>query len=90
MWDKAGWQAALKLGVPSALLVFLIVWLVGDFNVRLGAMNGQHEKLITIGQNTFDAQERGNLSTDRVLRVLQAMCVNDAKNKDARALCLRE
>lgn len=88
--DKAWWQAAIKVGVPAALLVFLIVWLVGDFNVRLSAMQDQHAQMLQVSKRMTEAQERSSFGSERVLRVLQKMCINDAKTKDARDWCLRD
>lgn len=82
--------AAAKFGAPSVLIAFLLWWLTGDFNVRLRAIESQHVEMNEHASRTEDAMGRTHMSTEKVLYVLQIMCVNDAKTSDARERCLRE
>lgn len=87
---KEWFQAAAKFGAPSVLIAFLLWWLTGDFNVRLRAIESQHTEMNQHASRTEDSMGRTYMSTEKVLYVLQTMCVNDAKTNDARERCLRE
>lgn len=82
--------AVVKIGAPSALLIFVIIWLTGDFNLRLHAIENQHANMISHAERTEDLMGRAYMSSERILWVLRMQCVNAAKTPDARRLCLTE
>lgn len=85
---KEWFQAAAKFGVPSVLLTVLLYWLLGDFNVRLRAIEAQHGTMLQYAEQTKSFISESKVGNERVLSVLVQMCVNDAKNQEARRLCL--
>lgn len=87
---KPDWNALVKLGVPSAIAVFLVWRLAAGFDlfdVRLRAVESQHAEMIQHSARVEDLMGRSYMANERVLFVLRAMCVNDAKTLEARRLC---
>lgn len=89
---KIDWNAVAKVGIPGVIAMFLVYRLaVGfdAFDVRLKALEGQHALAAENALSAKDLAGRALMTNERVLFVLQTMCVNDAKSADARERCLR-
>jgi hypothetical protein len=90
---KPDWNAIAKVGLPGVIACFL-VWKLADgfevFDVRLKAIESQHAEMLTHSERIEDLMGRAYMGNERVLYVLRAMCVNDAKSQEARRLCLEE
>lgn len=86
--DKGLWAGVVKVGVPGALLVFIVIWLVGDFNVRLRAIEEQHSAQVGHSQRVENLVGSVYMSSERLLFVLRTMCVNEARSDEARRRCL--
>lgn len=93
MTNKIDWNAVAKVGLPGIIACFL-VWKLADgfdvFEVRLRAIETQHAEMLNHSARVEDLMGRSYMSNERVLFVLRAMCINDAKSADARKLCLEE
>lgn len=90
---KIDWNAVAKVGLPGVIACFLVYNLVigfDKFDVRLQAVEQQHQSMLLHSERTEDLMGRSYMSNEKVLYVLRQMCVNDAKNADARRLCLEE
>jgi len=91
---KPDWvNAIVKLGLPGAIAVFLVWRLAAGFDVldvRLRAVESQHQDIQLQSEAIKDLTGRVLMSNERVLWVLQVMCANEAKTSDARERCLRE
>jgi hypothetical protein len=90
---KIDWNAIAKVGIPGVIAMFL-VWKLSDgfelFDKRLQAVESQHSLMFNAMERTQGITERAYESNKQVLHVLRTMCVNDAKNAEARRLCLQE
>lgn len=87
---KPDWNAIAKVGIPGVIALFL-VWRLSDgfdkFDNRLGAMEHQH---VAAAQQVAEAEDlagRALMTNERVLWVLEVMCANEAKDRDARERC---
>lgn len=90
---RLDWNAIAKIGVPAAIAVFLVYRLASGFDtfdLRLKALEAQHTLAADSALAAKDLAGRALMTNERVLFVLQTMCVNDAKTADARERCLRE
>lgn len=83
-------NAVLRIGAPTALLMFVVFWLTGDFNVRLRAIEEQHGQAAAIALQTKGLTERSLSINERILWTLRIMCANSAKTNTDRDRCLRE
>lgn len=81
-------SAVVKIGAPSALLIFIIVWLTGDFNVRLRAIEMQHQEMTAHAARIEDLTRRTYMATERVFFVLQQICLQSAKTQSDKRDCL--
>ncbi len=82
-------QAIVKLGIPGAALIFLVYWLTVTFDHRLEAMETQHKTMGEHNSRMEDLSKGAATVNDRVLRVLLASCVNNAKTDNQRRECLQ-
>lgn len=87
--DKLTWTAIVKVGVPAALLTFVIVWLTGDFNVRLRAIETQHVDISGGVTAIKEITGQSDMAQQQILYVLQTLCVNQARTDAHRSDCLR-
>lgn len=82
--------ATVKLGAPMALLIFIVIWLTGDFNVRLRAIETQHQEMLQHAARTEDLTGRTYMAIERVFNVQLAQCLNAARNQTATQRCLAD
>jgi hypothetical protein len=85
-----GWaQVIIKMTATTAVIViagFLVWRLAGGFDLyaqKMDALTAQHSEMAA-------QYKASDLMTRRMLVVLRVMCVNAAKNEDARQNCLQE
>lgn len=90
---KIDWNAVAKLGIPGVIAMFLVYRLALGFevfNTRLTALESQHVAMASSAESAKDLAGRALMTNERVLWVLQVMCVQDAKTTDQRRECMKD
>lgn len=86
-------QAVMKMTAMTAVIIiagFLVWRLAGVFDQKLDALTVQANALV-VQHSEMSAQAKSSeYMTRRMLVVLRVMCVNAARNEDARQSCLQE
>jgi hypothetical protein len=85
-------EAALKLGVPGGIAVFLVWRLAGGFDVvndRLKEIEAQHASIAAHSERVEDLMGNTFHSSERAVMILRVMCANAAKNEESRERCLQ-
>ena len=85
-------EAALKLGVPGAIAVFLVWRLAAGFDVMAARMADLERGHATQSEHSLRAEDlsgRTYLVNEKILRVLTADCVNHARTVEERRACVQ-
>jgi hypothetical protein len=93
MNTKLDWNAIAKIGIPGVIAMFVVYRMTMGFEMfemRLRALETQHTEAATAYVQAKDIADRALMINDRVLRVLQTMCANDARTTEARERCLMD
>lgn len=93
MGTKLDWNGIAKVGLPGVIALFLVYKISTGFDmfeVRMRALEVQHQEAASAYIQAKDIAGRALMINDRVLWVLQTMCVNDARTPEGRERCLRE
>lgn len=88
---KIDWNAVAKLGIPGVIALFLVYRLALGFDIfdtRLKALEIQHQAAAVAAESARDLAGRALMTNERVLWVLQTMCINDARTAEQRERCL--
>lgn len=94
---KPDWNAIAKVGIPGVIAIFL-VWRLSEgfdvFSVRIAALESKvqtdHARIAAHSDRMEDLTGRAYMLNEKILRVMQIMCANEAKSPEARRLCLSE
>lgn len=91
------WRAIARYGLPTALLVPLLYFIVVEVRADQKAFRQQHQDMVTEQQHlargllkVADRVGEQHMLAEKVLWVLRTMCVQDAKTAGDRGDCLRE
>jgi hypothetical protein len=89
--DGIPWQirAIVLMGVPSAIACYLVWVLASNISPSLSAQGQTLNQLVLSVSNMRDEHSQMRAVNEAMLRVLQASCVNNAKDSIERERCLR-
>ena len=91
------WKAALNLGVPSVIAIFLIYFLTGSFTNQLSSLAEQVSAIESSHKELAEQIRLHSVDSSYILKeatqtkmILQQICVNTATDSLARSSCIKQ